>query len=295
MRLKNTLSLLLIPLCFELAKAQMVLEVATKTIEKTFSYNSPETIVIGGENATIKINSWEKNEVRLTLKLIAKNRVKNIAVEELENIKYIAEKKGGTIYLRNYFLERKSQTGPGGILKVEYELMVPAKANITVNNSLGNVDIKNIEGKLTIDAKFGNVDLTNLKESILLNLSLGDLVINRATGTMNIKADHANVNMENISGKCYLKLMNSDLFFASKYKMDILNIETKNGNVNYLNKHPEDYNYQVTSYYGEIRVPEALKRYLRAEKSRSILEKRNEKNIQSVNIKSEYGNVTITE
>ena len=81
--------------------------------------------------------------------------------------------------------------------------------------------------------------------------------------------------MQNISGKCILKLANSDLFFKSGEKMELFNLETKNGDVTYSNKYTEDFNYLVSSYYGEIKTPELFKKYLHVEKGKSTLEREN--------------------
>lgn len=294
MAFKKLLLVLLFLFTFTFIQAQVVLEVAAKTIEKMFAYNNAGTISIISENASIKINSWEKNEIKLILKLIAKHRIKTIAIEELNNIKYVAERKGEDIYLRNYFLERKDHIGPGSILKVEYELTVPKKATITINNNLGNIHIKNITGKITIDAKFGNIDLSGIKANVSIHLSLGDITIMESEGITTIKADHSTINMENISGKCTFKLINSDLFLKSIHKIDVLNVETKNGDVTYFNNDIEAYNYSISAYYGSITVPPVLKKFLIMDGNKSLFEKKNPNISPMVTIKSEYGNTILT-
>lgn len=275
--------------------AQVVLEVVTKTIERSFPYTNTGNIAIIGENASIKIIGSQGNEVKLTLKLISKNRHKEIAVEELNNIKYIAEKKGENIYLRNYFLERKEQASPGSILKVEYELSIPMKANVEINNNLGNVGIKNIDGKVSVIVRYGNVNLSNIKGGLFIDLSLGDATISQAGGTNNIKAEHSDIGMEDISGKCTFKLKSSDLSFKLNNTVEQVDVEARSGDITFLRNGAEEFNYEASSYYGGIRVIEGLKKYLHIDKNKSSLEKKDEKANKIINVKASYGNLIIKE
>lgn len=275
-----------------LIQAQAILEVAAKTIEKQLSYTSAGTIILNGENATVKIDSWNKNEVKVKLKLITKHRVKTVAISALDNIKYLIEKKGDDIYLRNYFLSQ-DKSATGCILKVEYELTVPEKSNFSIKNNLGNVEVKNTEGKFDIEAKFGNINLSGIKGDIGINLSLGDIQAHQLDGTITIKANNSEINMENLSGKYRFTLVSSDLFFKPGNKIELLNIETKNGDVNLLLNPNDVYNYAFTTAYGEIKVPDIFKTKIINEKNNSSFNYSNNVS-SSVFIRSDFGNITLT-
>ena len=293
MKLKNIFTLLLPLFVTHLTRAQATLEVVTKTIEKILPYNATGSILITGENSTIHVDRWEKPEVRIKVRLITKHRIKSVATEELENIKYLVEKKGNDIYLRNYFLSNEIKS-TGCILKVEYELTVPAQCNFIIKNNLGNVDIKNTEGRLTVEAKFGNINLSNVKGAVSINLSVGDIQANQIAGTTVVKANHAHIEMENLFGKYDLKLVNSDLSFKPINRIEQLNVETKNGDVIYMLNNPEGYNYKLSTSYGEIKVPEIFKDKLHIEKNKALFESFTKKNTGSpLNIKSEFGNITL--
>lgn len=274
-------------------QAQAMLEVAAKTIEKQLSCNSESTIILNGENATIRIDTWNKDEVKVKLKLITKHRIRTVAVEELDNIKYVIEKKGNTIYLRNYFLSQ-NKSATGCILKVEYELTVPARSNFSIKNNLGDVEVKNTEGKLDIEAKFGDINLSNTKGTIGINLSLGDIQADQVDGTITIQATHSELRMEKLSGKYYLKLVSSDLSFRPANRVELLDIETKNGDVNLFFNPGDNYNYTFNTSYGEIRVPDIFKSKVTKEQNKSSFKYSINHPGPSVFISSDFGNITLT-
>lgn len=276
----------------QLVQAQGTLEVVSKTVEKKIPYNSSGTIVIVGENSTVKINSWSKDEVLIKIKLIAKHRTKSIAIAEVDKIIYTAEKLSKDIFLKNSFLEKTEQAA-GVILKVQYELIVPIKSNISIKNNLGNIEIDNIEGNLSIDAKFGNINLNGVSGTATINVSLGDIDATKILGTSKINASHSSINMTNLSGKHTIKLVNGDLLFQPSGKVDLVNIEAKNGNVNLVLSPNDAYNYSFDATYGEIVLPELFKSKINSGKDKSTFLLYN-KNIPAfINAKCEFGNITL--
>jgi DUF4097 and DUF4098 domain-containing protein YvlB len=292
--IRKQLNYLLVLILFsQLIYAQTELEVVTKTIEKSIPFKPKGTIMITGENSTITIDHWEKEEVRIKLKLITKHRIKSVAVAELESIKYLIEKKDHTIYLRNYFLE-KTASAEGCILKVEYELMLPKECNIQIKNSLGNIELKNGEGKIDIEAKFGNINLIAVRGNVTVDLKLGDIQASELNGINRFKASNATVNMDNLYGSYYLTLSNSDLIFKPVNTIDLLNVTANNGNVNVHLSNSDSYNYTFNTTYGEIKVPDNLRSMLLQKKNASSFVNYKNKSHPVLSVKSNFGNVLLT-
>jgi DUF4097 and DUF4098 domain-containing protein YvlB len=274
-------------------KAQVTLEVVTRTIEKILPAAVDATVHIAGENASIRIDSWDKNEVRIRMKLVTKHRIKAVAVAEMENIKYIIEKKGKDLFLRDYFMA--SENGVTGcILKVEYELTVPFHCNLDINNNLGDIDLKTIEGRVDGLAKFGNISIENFKGDLSIDLSLGDIRMRQIGGTSAILANHSHLDMEEASGRHKLKLINSDLSFHSTKKVELLQVEAKNGNIECSIPNEDEYNYDFSVSFGEIILPDALKSKLKQQPNKMQFIHKDVKNTFSLHIVSEFGNIILT-
>jgi hypothetical protein len=288
----NHLFVLLSLLLLQQAKAQVTLEVVTRSIEKNLPATADGTVHIGGENASIRIDSWSRNEVRIRMKLITKHRVKIVAVAEMENIKYLLEKRGKDIFLRDYFLASESGV-TGCILKVEYELTVPLHCNLSISNNLGDIDLNNIEGRLDVKAKFGNIGIANFKGEISIDLSLGDIRMKQVAGTSTILANHSHVDLEETTGRNKLKLTNSDLSFRSTKKAELLQVDAKNGNIVCSIPNEEEYNCDFSVSYGEIILPDALKARLKKLSNKMQFSSSDPKNSSSLLIISEFGNITL--
>lgn len=275
------------------AIAQTTLEVVTKTIEKSIAFKPGENILLLGENATINISTWAKDEVKIKIKLISKNRIKNVAVADQANIKHLIEKKGSTVYLRNYFVVQQSGSS-GSILKVEYELTVPSKSNCVIKNSLGNITIDGVEGKMDIEEKFGNLNLTNCKGNISVKLNLGDMKADNLSGVISLLGTSANFNIINLSGQNTFDISNGDLFVQPLASISTLNVKAKNGEVTCSSKSITEFGYDFSSSYGEVKTPEFFKTKVKSEKTKTTfvyLEGISKKPI--LKIKVEFGNINL--
>src|SRR5215217_2027244 len=80
-------------------KAQGVLQVATKTIEKTIS-PKVRTLYITAEKADIEMTTWNKSEITIVLELSARHPDKNTAAADLSKVQYIADRNGKDYFLR---------------------------------------------------------------------------------------------------------------------------------------------------------------------------------------------------
>jgi DUF4097 and DUF4098 domain-containing protein YvlB len=181
----------------------------------------------------------------------------------------------------------------GCILKVEYEITVPLLCNITINNNLGDIDLKNVEGRIDLLAKFGNISVSNIKGSLSIDLALGDIRIRELAGTSIILANHSHVEMDEVSGRHKLKLINSDLSFRSPKKTEFLQVEAKNGNVLCSIPNTEEYNYDFSASYGEIVLPDAFKSKLKQQPDKMLFFSKDAKNTADLHIVSEFGTITL--
>ena len=112
---------------------QQKLQVIEKIIEKEVPYKAGEIIKIAAEKADVKINGWNKNYIKFTLKLIARNENKEIAARELTYMKYAIGKEEGIIEFRNGFVFPQDVTSVMSSLRVVFELLVPYEGILQIN------------------------------------------------------------------------------------------------------------------------------------------------------------------
>ena len=96
------------------------LHVITKRLEKTFKYRETYEVNIEGEKADVSIETWNKDEIGLTVEFIAKHPDKTTAEADIEAIKYIAERVRNKIYVRNYISVPEGAPKPASNLSARY-------------------------------------------------------------------------------------------------------------------------------------------------------------------------------
>ncbi|MDD3840228.1 MAG: DUF4097 family beta strand repeat-containing protein [Clostridia bacterium] len=100
----------------------------------------------------------------------------NAQVDEQKLKDMIKVYKGKTFSIKAQNLEAFDDSNSLGI---SYRIYVPAKdIGVKVQNSMGNVEINDIKGKIQIDNEFGNVEITNPAEDAMVKVKHGNIVLN---------------------------------------------------------------------------------------------------------------------
>ena len=97
---RKILPILVMMLLCMTAFSQETLQVVTKSIDKTFDRS--QNLKIEGEKADIELMVWEGDKIKINIELIAKHPDRKTALKDLEMLKYVADKFGNEVILRNY-------------------------------------------------------------------------------------------------------------------------------------------------------------------------------------------------
>jgi hypothetical protein len=204
--MNKTLYIFLLAILFNVPrglKAQETAKIVTLKSEKQFEYNGKSLITINAERGIINIQSWEKNEVSIVLKLSAKNTDLAKAKEELSYMNHNLLKS----VTNNIILHNKMEHIPGtvneisSIIKAEYEIRVPKKVNLQINNQFGQVTINNISGTIHGELHYCDLSLQSFSGDIIMEIKIGDFNCSQSSLTGVIKTTHANVSLSEVSGK----------------------------------------------------------------------------------------------
>lgn len=248
--------LILLLLCFSINfYAQTKIQVVTTTVEKNFTPDKKHAILIRGEKASITVKEWTKPEVKVILKLISKHTDKAVAEKELNYMRYMLEKTKDGIYLKNYFAIKKGTDKVNAKLKAEYEIFVPAKSDLDIKNSYGNVSIKDIEGKITLDVEYGNINLQNLKGTLKIKSYFGDITGEKTDATFFGKINHSNITLVDMKGTYNIEGVYGEVSLTPQNKLTKLEIKITNGDVTLETGDFKKYNYSLESTFGDIKLP----------------------------------------
>ena len=160
--------------------SQELIQRATKTTESRFDECS--SLLIQGEKATIKITGKPQNTIELKITLVSKHKNQTTALRDLKNIRFVSEKEGAQLILKNYYetANRKIESN----LSIVYELTVPEHLTVKLNNLYGAVTLQNLSGKKSVDISFGRIEMEAIDGMTNLNLRYSNLMAQKINGKL---------------------------------------------------------------------------------------------------------------
>ncbi|MEQ9426540.1 MAG: DUF4097 family beta strand repeat-containing protein [Cyclobacteriaceae bacterium] len=238
--------------------AQVQVEVITKTIEKSFDYYRSDAVLIRGEKATIKVNTWANDEVKVKLKLISKAVDKATATRELEYQKYLLEKKRDVINLSNYY-EVSTRGDLKSVLIAEYEVWVPVFSKLTIINSYGNIRMADKQGEHLITNRFGNIILNNVGGAGTFESYFGDFTAENFTGQNELNFNKTKTVINGLSGDLTMESQLGDITIDNPGLILRLEIKASKSDINIESIDGwEDFNINLQSEFGEVIISDEL-------------------------------------
>lgn len=256
--MKFPISILLLLLACS-GNAQVALQVVTKTIEKTMPYKNGYEVNIEGEKAEIKVETWDRNEVKVLTELIAKHPERATAEKDLDLMEYSAEQHGTDIYFRNYI--SKNGHKPSSELKAIYTITLPADCPVYLKNNFGLTDVSNLTKSLKIQSEFSKIMLENLRGDIGVNSRFGDITGRNIDGNVSFTTRRSDVTLHDIKGTWNINSQYGIMKFFTNPSPELLtmNINAEKSDVYFFDPQPNYYGYSLTAHYGNISVPNDLK------------------------------------
>src|ERR1035437_600957 len=119
--------------------AQQKVQVVTKSISRSFTGINCLNPVISAEKSTIIVNGWDKNELKVTIRLISKNIDRKKAELDLAILKYTIKENNQSIQFSNFFDNEEKDNGISSNLSACYELWCPVNSKIQITNLYGEI------------------------------------------------------------------------------------------------------------------------------------------------------------
>ena len=276
------------------AISQTSLHVVSKTIEKTMPYKNGYEVNIEGEKAEIKVETWEKDEVKVLTEIIAKHPNKNTAVHDLDLMEYSAEQHGSDIYFRNYISKKGPK--PESDLKAIYTITLPADCPVYLKNNFGLTDVSNLTNSLKIHSEFSKILLENLRGEIGVNSRFGDITGRNIDGDVNLTTRRSDITLHEIKGNWNINAHYGIMKFFTNPSPELLtmNINAEKSDVYFFDPQPNYYGYTLTAHYGNISVPQDLKfNYLENTNQLKKAIFSSQMGQSNISIKISFGDITI--
>ncbi|MEL7020498.1 MAG: hypothetical protein AAGK47_02705 [Bacteroidota bacterium] len=245
--------LLMLPI---IAPAQQILQVVTKKIQKNFPYSVGYEVNVEGERAEMYVETWNKNEVRVEMDLIAKHPDIAIATTELERMKYVTDRVKNKIYIRNYIDENEGK--PSSSMKARYVIYVPADCPVYLKDYFGTVNVSDLANKLRVKSEFTSIGLRNVKGEMDIKTRFGDLIGEQLDGVMRVEGRRSNITLRDLKGQYNIASQYGIIEIFANDRLIDLDIDAEKSDVFFYNDNAEIYSYQLTARHGRIQTPQDI-------------------------------------
>ncbi len=162
----------------------------TKTYSKSYSINGSDKINLENQFGEMKINIWDKNEIRVDVRIEAKSNAEETAQKILDNI-YIEDSKtaSGVSFvtkMRNKNMNWNNKTDKKEYketsMKIDYTVNLPSGNPLTATNQFGPMSIPDYRGPVTLTSKFGSLTAGKLNKVKEVNVEFGEARIESVNG-----------------------------------------------------------------------------------------------------------------
>ncbi|WP_439881371.1 hypothetical protein ACSX1A_19850 [Pontibacter sp. MBLB2868] len=148
-----------------------------KAIDKTFKVTKSDVLSIQNKFGKVHVNTWNKNEIKVRVDIIARASSDTKAQEILDKISVQENRQSSMISFKTQ-MEPMKITGKGDkSFEINYTVYMPEDNAIAVKNSFGDVYLANLKGKADISVKYGTLKtdrLSNNSNSVSLAYSSGN-------------------------------------------------------------------------------------------------------------------------
>ncbi len=167
--------LLVLPIL--LLSVTLAAQEVTKEFHEEYTAGANNTLQLTNKYGDVIIDSWDQNKVVIDVKVTVEMPNRERAEELLQYINVEFAQDGDVISAKTVIDDRFNFKNWGGNRKfsIDYSVKMPGKTALALSNRYGNTDIDELNGKVNLDIKYGNLTLgviTRGKEDPINKISI---------------------------------------------------------------------------------------------------------------------------
>lgn len=155
----------------------------SKTINKHFNMDADGLVKLSNKYGQIDIKTWEQNAVRISVKILVNANSESDAQEQFDLINISFHNSSNEVGASTSIESKKSSWWSWGDnstdFTINYEVYMPASANMDVMAKYCDVFAVAINGRANMNVKYGNFKLESLGEDSEIVLAYGDGMVSR--------------------------------------------------------------------------------------------------------------------
>src|SRR5215207_7501940 len=192
---------------FDVRNISSVLE-ESKTVK--VNADKPLTLKVATAAGSVTVTGANVETVQVKIVKTAYDSSQARADEEVKGIKYTIEQTGNTVTLK-YELP-KSMNFSNNVNTIDFDITVPTEVSVSVDGSMGEVNVAGTKGTVDINNDFGDVTIEDLEGALTVQTNSGEVeATSIVAGNENIdlRSDFGGVTLNKAGGQDILIDSNS--------------------------------------------------------------------------------------
>lgn len=207
-----------------------------KSITFSYAISGSDKISLDNQFGDIKVNFWDKNEVKVEVSILANATSEERAANFISTVDVQGKKADGTVSIKttidreegnynNNTWNWKGGNNEKNSLTIDYKVFMPKNNILKVKNSFGNTFLPSFTSLLMVNQSYGKLiaeDISNPQSDISLSFSKGSTIRSMTGGKL--KASYSGIKMERAD----------DLIFNNSFgDIDIKEVGKLNAKISY--------------------------------------------------------------
>lgn len=172
-----------------------------KTYSKIYPLSANDRVSLNNQFGEMKINTWEKNEIKVDVTITARASTDEIAQRILDKISIEDGKTSGGVYFKTNFKNQKENWDKGDKkeykeqgMQIDYVVFMPGGNPLEAINQFGSMIVPDFRGPVELESKFGSLTAGKLSNVKDVTVEFGKAEIESITnGRLTIKFSSADV------------------------------------------------------------------------------------------------------
>lgn len=194
----NKIVLIIILVCIGYA-AQATPVKKEKKITDRYATAADGKLIIANQYGKVHINTWDKDEISITIMMSVTSSSETSAQELLDDIDVQQQRADKSFSYRTVIKRKKLVLNDNKDIEINYMVNIPAYHGLTVNNRFGDVYLASHNGTVSLNVEYGAIKTEELSgKNTILNISFGSIYATKIQ-TANVEARYSKVTIESAS------------------------------------------------------------------------------------------------
>jgi hypothetical protein len=227
----------------------------TKTYTKSYTVSSSDKISFENQFGELQLNTWDKNEVKVTVTITAEASSDEKAQAILDHISIEDGKNNNGVYFETKFDKKKDPKwgkGEKQRFQIDYVVYLPTRNPLTASNQFGAMSIGDYSGEVSLESKFGSLTAGKLANVKKVQIEFGKGTIGSINnGSLVIKFSKAAI--DNLDGNINAVFEHCDI---AKLRVDnntrVLTVKNSFSNLYLDLQNNISANFDISTHFGDL-------------------------------------------